>query len=70
MWIDVILCTRLLVLPCLPSESRSQVVSSVLQLVLEDQEAQANLGHPVFIHSYTQDSVDKIFPGAVKLIII
>lgn len=57
MKIGVSLSARLVVLPCLLSESLSQVVSSVLQLVPEDQEALANLGHPVFIHRHTQDGI-------------
>lgn len=40
------------VLPCPLSESQSQVVSVVLQLVLEDLEGLANLCHPVFIHIF------------------
>lgn len=37
------------VVPCLLSESQSQVVSVVPQLVLEDREGLANLVHPVVV---------------------
>lgn len=50
----VSLSARLVVIPYLLSESLSQVVSSVLQLVLEDREALPNLGHPAFTHTHTR----------------
>lgn len=48
---DLKISTWFGVLPCLLSESQSQVVFVVPQLVLEAQEGQVSLDHPVFMHT-------------------